>query len=228
MRRTTIERKEDERVRYRGQAASINLRAAPSISSEVVGFLQKGDLAILLQKSEDDYWLKVQIASGEIGWASHKFLTCTEHEEMAEQADPPWLRIAVNEIGVKEYVGAADNPRIVEYHQSTALVSDLATQDETPWCSSFINWCCERSGYEGTDSAWARSWLRWGMVLDPPRRGCIVIFSRPPDPGAGHVAFYIQETRASIEVLGGNQNDAVSISPYPKERLLGYRWAGLR
>ncbi|NDJ78779.1 MAG: TIGR02594 family protein, partial [Chloroflexi bacterium] len=92
------------------------------------------------------------------------------------------------------------------------------------------NWCMKKAGYQGTDSAAARSWLRWsdGIPLDVPRYGCIVVFRRLVDGvdngRAGHVAFYVESSGNEIRVLGGNQNNAVSIKGYPSSDLLGYLW----
>ncbi len=127
-----------------------------------------------------------------------------------------WFEIAKREMaaGVKEIPGPQDNPRIVEYHQSTTL---HATDDETPWCSAFVNWCIEQAGLKGTQSASSRSWLAWGQEINQPRLGCIVICR-------GHVGFYYQEEKGRILLLGGNQSNQVKISPYSKNKILGYRW----
>lgn len=134
------------------------------------------------------------------------------------EEDPPWLKIARAELGQKEFM-PGDNPRIVEYHSVTAL---KASDDETPWCSSFVSWCLEKSGILSTRNAWARSYLSWGDKLDKPRLGCIVVFSRGTT--SGHVGFFLGETVDSIKLLGGNQSNAVTISFYSKVNLLGYRW----
>lgn len=47
-------------------------------------------------------------------------------------------QIAKTQMGLKESSGGNHNSKIVEYHQSTTL---QATDDETAWCSSFVNWC---------------------------------------------------------------------------------------
>ncbi len=67
--------------------------------------------------------------------------------------------------GVEELPGAAHNPRILEYHRTTTLGHGAASKDETPWCSSFVNFCMVMSGFRGTNSASARSWLKWGSGL---------------------------------------------------------------
>jgi len=139
-----------------------------------------------------------------------------------DQDDPPWLKAAYGELGIKELNGTFYNPRIVAYHMTTTLNKVEAESDETPWCSSFVNWCMEQSGRKGTDSAWARSWLKWGYPINIPYRGCIVVLSRGEKNG--HVGFYISQTHSEILVLSGNQGNKVCEAYYPKARLLGYRW----
>ncbi len=138
----------------------------------------------------------------------------------------PWFEIAEGEISTREYKGSIrNNPRILEYHRATTLPDHAARLDETPWCSSFVNWCMKRAGIKRTRSARARDWLKWGKELRKPQRGCVVVFSRPGGgPKAGHVGFYVGEVGTSIQLLGGNQSNAVSITNYPKSRVLGYRW----
>lgn len=127
-----------------------------------------------------------------------------------------WYEVARRELGVKELQGIADNPRIVEYHSATTL---RATDDEVPWCSSFVNWVMKKAGYVGTRSAAARSWANWGTKIDKPVKGCIVVLTRT---GGGHVGFYEGEDASNIMVLGGNQDDAVNIRHYRRTRLLCY------
>lgn len=134
--------------------------------------------------------------------------------------DPAWLVIARKELGTTEIASGKDNPRIVEYHSATSL---KATDDETAWCSAFVNWCLKQAGVKGSNSAMARSFLSWGKAVEQPRLGCIVVFSRGQYP-QGHVAFYVGRDGNRIKVLGGNQSDKVCIVSSSTEQLLGYRW----
>lgn len=133
---------------------------------------------------------------------------------------PAWLTIARGELGVSEIPGSRDNPRIVEYHQSCTL---KATDDETPWCSAFVNWCLQQAGYPGTRNAMARSFLDYPQVLAQPQPGCIVVFRRG-NPPSGHVAFVDEVDGLTLCVLGGNQGDKVSRATYSRSLVLGYRW----
>jgi lysozyme len=134
------------------------------------------------------------------------------------QTTTPWFDIAKGEIGQKEISGSAHNKRILDYHAATSL---KATNDETPWCSSFVSYCLEKAGIASTKNAWARSYLAWGKKIDVPVKGCIVVFSR--GDSSGHVAFFESIDGNDIKVLGGNQGNEVCYDTYPKSRLLGYR-----
>ncbi len=215
---------------YRVTASSLNVREAPSVNGAVLAWFHKDDVVTWVATSGDGYWLKVRKGVVQ-GWCSHKYLSLVTAPAPPEF---PWLAVARAEIGVKEFPGDADNPRIVEYLSSTNLGAPSTSQDETSWCSAFVNWCVERAGYEGTDSAWARSWLRWGKDAggDPPI-GAIVVLARPPDPSSGHVGFLLEKPNLTlprdeqaIGLLGGNQSDSVRVSSYPVGRLLGYRVPG--
>ena len=135
---------------------------------------------------------------------------------------PVWLEIAEKEIGVIEIEGNKNNPRVIEYHQTTTL---KAKEDSVPWCSSFVNWCITQAGIQGTNKANARSWLSWGKsIKEKPEIGCVVVFSRGSNPASGHVAFFLRETEKYVEVLGGNQGDCVCVSKFSKSTLLDYRY----
>ena len=146
------------------------------------------------------------------------------HLSLSSGDGPAWYRIAMREMetGVDELKGPEHNPRIIEYHAATSL---RATDDETPWCSSFVNWCMMKAGVPRTENARARSWLHWGVSIDEPTLGCVVVFSRPATPTSGHVAFFKERLGERLLVLGGNQSDQVNLASYPMERLLGFRWS---
>jgi uncharacterized protein (TIGR02594 family) len=130
----------------------------------------------------------------------------------------PWLEVARQEVGQKELGGKRHNPRIVEYHQSTSLE---ATSDETPWCSSFVNWAMKQAGYEGSNSAAAISWKKWGEKSDEPVVGSIAVIDR--GNGRGHVGIVVGRAGDNIILLGGNQKDGVRYSAYPASKISQYR-----
>lgn len=133
----------------------------------------------------------------------------------------PWIAIAMAEKGVREDSRPGHhNGRIVEYHQSTTL---RATDDETPWCSSFVNWVVRRSGRGGTNNAAARSWQNWGVAVTNPIPGAVVVikkktagFSQATGSSSGfHVGFFLSISSSHIRIFGGNQGNQVKESNFP-------------
>ncbi|MCP4971570.1 MAG: TIGR02594 family protein, partial [Arcobacter sp.] len=115
-----------------------------------------------------------------------------------------WMKTALAEIGIKEIKGSKHEPRVLEYHKSSA--SWLNT-DEIPWCASFVNWVMEKEGYTTISNSFrAKSWKNFGKEIKKPVYGAIAIKSRK---GGGHVAFIIGKSKDDkyLYVLGGNQNN---------------------
>lgn len=200
-------------------ASALNLRDAPSTEGNVIAILERGDIVDAIEATSDGPWIKISLGT-DVGWASFKYLQPSIAS--APVAAFPWFDVAMQELGTSEVVGPGDNPRIVEYLRSTSLGGAMAANDETPWCSAFVNFCVEKSGFAGTDSASARSWLNWGRQTNTPVTGCIAVFERGAPPN-GHVAFYVSENPETIKVLGGNQGDKVCFAEYDKDRILGFR-----
>lgn len=137
---------------------------------------------------------------------------------------PPWLPVAYGECGVEEVPGPASNPRIDLYHQ---MGGGITAGDDVPWCAGFVGFCLITAGLEGTGKPNARSYLEWGKGLVCPRLGCVtVLWRESPDGAFGHVAFFvgINDEGTLLYLLGGNQGNKVTVSAYPADRLLGYRW----
>lgn len=205
---------------------NLNIRQAPTIASKVLGRLAVDGVIEKLGESEDGKWIKF-LFNGAEAWCSRRYLAKVPYIPPLGE-DFPWMAMAEQEKGVSEVPGSGNNPRVLEYLQSTTNLNQSATsRDETPWCSAFVNWCLAQAGYERTKNALARSWLTWGQAIPTPRRGCIVVFQR--EKKFGHVGFYLEETDTHIKVLGGNQQNLetqifeVSEKYYPKSELLGYR-----
>jgi uncharacterized protein (TIGR02594 family) len=138
------------------------------------------------------------------------------------EGDPAWMTAALGERGVRRFGAGQSNPRIVEYNGHTHLVG---YDDKISWCSSFVNWCFGMAGVDGTGSALARSWLEWGVALEQPQYGCVVVLTRDDPAGwKGHVGFYLSHDAESIHLLGGNQLEEVRELAYPLHSVLGYRW----
>jgi uncharacterized protein (TIGR02594 family) len=219
-------------LEYVVTASALRLRQSPALNANVLASLPRGTVVRVLSTDAGGAWSLVapskRTSAPRTGWMATKYLVSADHP--TAPASPveefPWMPIALGEVGVTEIAGSPSNPRVVEYLRSTELDRELASDDSTPWCSAFVNWCVERAGLMGTNSAAAKSWLDWGRALKVPRRGCITVLSRT---GGAHVGFFMGKSDITyggvlgLSLLGGNQNDEVWTQSYDPARLLGYR-----
>lgn len=195
-------------------ADTLHMRQGAGSKFDSIGFLSKGDLLNVISIDNTGTWLQVKQAgrAGKQGWCNARYLL------PQTQQQSPWLEIAVKEIGIKEYPGTNINhPRIQAYLSTVNGLSQIdKSQDETAWCSCFINWCIEQVHVNGTNSAWAKSWGNWRKAVTPnsAQTGDIAVFDRN---SGGHVSIYIEADTATggVLVLGGNQSDSVRYSWYP-------------
>jgi len=131
-----------------------------------------------------------------------------------------WMTEAYKHLGLREVPGKGNNPTIVRW---LTTLKAWWSDDATPWCGTFVAYCMKSAGYTPAKHYYrAKDWLNWGLPIAKPAVGCIVVFERK---GGGHVGFVVGKDKAgNLMVLGGNQGDAVSIAPFDRSRVVGYRW----
>lgn len=143
-------------------------------------------------------------------------------------SDPPWLKAAFNEIGVKEVSGRGSNPRIEEYLR-TGTTDPSLIDDDVPWCAGFMNWALimgtrgTLTPLMGTRSLMAKSFRNYGRPVGKVR-GAIAVFDRPPNPASGHVGILLGWGPGWVDILGGNQSNMVTITRYSDNLLIELRW----
>ena len=102
----------------------------------------------------------------------------------------------------------------------------------TEWCAAFINGLLRQLNEPGSESVseyplTARSFLSWGRGVTEPKMGDIVVFPRGNQGWQGHVGIYVgSRTMNGVEyysILGGNQNNKVSVELYRANKALDIR-----
>jgi uncharacterized protein (TIGR02594 family) len=134
--------------------------------------------------------------------------------------EPKWMTRARRYLGLRETPGKATTPTIARWlRELNAWWAD----DATPWCGVFVAAVMRNEGFKAPPHWYrARAWLNFGIGIEEPVPGCIAVFERG---GAGHVGFVVgTDERGRLMILGGNQGDAVTIAPFDKSRVLGYRY----
>lgn len=132
------------------------------------------------------------------------------------------LDAASKYLGTNEHEGA---PVLQSVFKKAGINIDPS---KTPWCAAFVDATLKEGGMKGTGSLMAKSYLDWGTSTSTPTKGDVVVLARGSADGPqGHVGFFAGMENINgkdyVKILGGNQNDSVSVKTYPADRVLGYR-----
>jgi uncharacterized protein (TIGR02594 family) len=133
--------------------------------------------------------------------------------------DPPWLVVARNDIGRTESLGPNDSPWLRRLWAQFGA----SWLDGQPWCGgAMAHWMRQCQIAYPKAYYRAREWRDWGIRLPGPCVGAVAILDRP---GGAHVTLVEGRTiTGDLACLGGNQGDAVKVSPFAFSRNPDYRW----
>lgn len=136
---------------------------------------------------------------------------------------PPWLIIAINNIGVAEIVGKGNNPVVMAMAKKCGgQIAKNYTNDEIPWCKMFTEYCAIEAGYRMIDSLWALDNLKAGVKLNGPAVGA---FASKKRSGGGHTFIVAgKDKNGKIVGVGGNQTNKVSRATFLPSEIVGYNW----
>lgn len=99
---------------------------------------------------------------------------------------------------------------------------------KVPWCGDLVETAIARTlpGEPLPNNPYlARNWLKFGVALDEPAIGAVMVFWRGARHGiSGHVGLYDGEDASAFSIVGGNQSNAITRARLGKDRLLGIRW----
>jgi uncharacterized protein (TIGR02594 family) len=151
---------------------------------------------------------------------------------------PPWMPLALGELGVHENPGLSNaNPRVMGYHSASDFWGADDSTAENAWCASFVTWSLSQAGITpATNGFRAESYSKtqldidgngWpsGIVIPRPVYGAT---ARKRRNGGGHVGFVVgtvPDQPDRIAILGGNQGGAkgtaaeggeVNVASYPR------------
>ena len=129
---------------------------------------------------------------------------------------PAWVASAYQDIGLHEVENKDEVARYTTYPDLNAggpSTFPNGIGGNRPWCACFVNYHLEESGYPGpfenpaAVENWNGTWRIWkaGVQIDAPVFGAIVTI------GDRHIGIVVGMSGDNILILGGNQDDRVSV-----------------
>jgi len=141
------------------------------------------------------------------------------------------IDLCKEELGVTEIPGKASHPRILEYAEIAGFAT--YTNDDTAWCSLFMNAMATIANLSKSNSLSAKSWLKVGTAItfeeaktDPSN--VIGIWHRGNSTAdwQGHVAALVKVvSKDAATFIGGNQSNSVTQT---NSNISNWRFIGFR
>jgi len=133
--------------------------------------------------------------------------------------EPAWLTVARRDIGQRETHGPNRSPWLDRLWRMLVKAWLIGQ----PWCGAAVaRWMRSQGIKPPGNFERALAWADWGVPLDTPVVGCVVVFRRT---GGGHVGLLVgEDERGRLLVLSGNVSDKAGIDPFDISRLVGYYW----
>lgn len=136
---------------------------------------------------------------------------------------PPWLKTAIDCIGIAEVPGKGDNPVILAMAKACGgNIAKTYHHDEIAWCKMFTEYCLVKNGLKGVDSLWALDNAKLGTKLKGVALGAIACKKRT---GGGHTFIIAgRDKSGKIVGVGGNQGDRVSRATFTPSEIVSSNW----
>lgn len=181
-------------------------------------------------------WLKSLFASKTNSGGSP---TPSEQPKPEPKKPRAWMAIIRKYLGAKETDSWFSKFMVPKW---SLFGMDLGTiaQSWTAWCGLMVAVALSMAGLEyAKDGALARNWAKYGQKIewrvDGIPEGAIVHINHKFDcssSSSNHVAFAngdctaadLLKPGATIDLLGGNQNNQVKVSTYPVKEVCNVRW----
>ncbi|HMR19040.1 MAG TPA: CHAP domain-containing protein [Sphingobacterium sp.] len=123
------------------------------------------------------------------------------------------LKIAQNEIGVREATGRNDGKRVEEYLRYTHLGKGYE------WCAAFVSWCYGQAGLSQPRNPWspalfpnARTYWKGNVHVVPPlgaKETDIFGIYSPSAKRISHVGLFKEQQGQYLLTIEGNSNNRV-------------------
>lgn len=132
---------------------------------------------------------------------------------------PPWMAEMYRRMGLHE---VRDNAALTAFLKIGRFLGNPAN---LPWCGD-----CEESAIAKTlpleplpeNPFFAQSWAKFGIDVGYPIVGAIGVIRWTPT--SGHVGTVAGVNGDTVNLLGGNQSNAINITGFARSKFVAFRW----
>lgn len=132
---------------------------------------------------------------------------------------PPWMAEMHRRMGLHE---VRDNAVLSAWLKIGRFLGNPAN---LPWCGDAVESCIAKvlpAEPLPANPFFAQSWASFGVDVGQPIVGAIGVIRW--SASAGHVGIVAGVDGNTVNLLGGNQSNAINVSAFPRAKFIGFRW----
>lgn len=133
---------------------------------------------------------------------------------------PPWMAEMNRRAGLNE---VRDNAALSDWLRSWGRF--LGNPKDLPWCGDAVETCVAKTLPDEplpSNPFFAQAWAKFGKDVGSPIVGAIGVIRWTPS--SGHVGIVAGVSGDRVNLLGGNQSNAINVSSFPRSKFIAFRW----
>lgn len=132
---------------------------------------------------------------------------------------PPWMAEMHRRSGLHE---VRDNAALIDWLKIGRYLGNPKT---LPWCGDAVESAIAKVLPEEplpSNPFWAQAWKNFGRDVSEPIVGSIGVIRW--SASAGHVGIVAGVSGSTVNLLGGNQSNAINVTGFARSKFIAFRW----
>lgn len=132
---------------------------------------------------------------------------------------PPWMAELNRKAGLHE---VKNNSSLIDFLK---IGRYLGNPKDLPWCGDAVESVIAKTlptEKLPSNPFFAQNWAKFGQDAGGPIVGSIGVIKWSPT--SGHVGIVAGVDGNRVNMLGGNQSNAINVSSFPRDKFIAFRW----
>ncbi|NKX66980.1 TIGR02594 family protein [Labrenzia sp. 5N] len=141
--------------------------------------------------------------------------------DVPSQDMPPWLKEMDRRMGLHE---VRDKTALSGWLKFGKFLGDPS---KLPWCGDAVETCIVKTLPDEpvpSNPFFAQNWRAFGMDAGGPLVGAIGVIRWTANSGHVGIVVGYDAAKRRVFLMGGNQQNAVTISSFPESKFIAFRW----